>query len=1153
MNQSAASSSTTTQSILTETTITGNVKIENVSQIGSQTIINREVSFFEPELKPFRSPEFPTPKIAKSLVDILIQHNFLVLGDGINVDKSALAKHLATLLIERLPHTQQKEIVVKEWYRSSDSRGVELELEDPKKHKIILLTEAKPQIFLGYTFSDIQKISADKKQFVIATTNLPFTSWRLVDSCQDWWCDLSEQDVIDCDRLINQLSHEEALNDWYYKLKPNEQLLAIGLSLFDGLFDDQFFAAIEVVVKSVWQDRDASLKALDYCDLDSLRRHFDFIDTDDQRTLVKIRFPKQRFTCLKIAWKSHRRQILSVLPVLVELVKYTSKNFSGELYGSSVRREKLRQSVSEAISMIGLISRLGSREAVEDNLLALAASTDVEVQEVAAQSIASWRDSEYQKLLASEKLDIDKELFSLLERWQTKIELKQRFSALFFTDKAEEKREKPEDYIRSTLAILITYASLYDTPNKLPQEIYLLFKSLSEDRNNLVKGSFKRYTLPIFIRRHLLAIRNDLPKLASNPEFANILVEGLTDTCKFYTTEVTSLLDEWIKKIRNGDQDSSLPTNLKDRKTLIKTVILTYTSILHLDESSYFYTVEPNQVFEKLFEFFRIWKDVEIGKLVLDEVYLEKVDSGKIFENLLGFFRFEKEPRVRELILDSIGKLLVQDYRSISDKVYFILPYIEPGRETDKFVNLLFNIYLYQRASLEGGDTHSKINGMKDFEYPLWFNLDDRKITSIENDIFTWIKDDSNRKLQLIAAQCLMEFIRDFEQKESEAVEIAKKPSRVTRDSIAISYESPKPTKPSIRPMPPEDYVPREPEEDSYLAQFIPWLTTLKFQEYRPSIRNILPSIVRKSQMRSDKVSYLYEKLDQSSDEHLFKLSKFLKRGVWLSQNFLILSVPLATAVLIYLIWIGVKLGGGKSEPPKTPPSPVATQNNLSSQSSSPNPFDNEKFPKNSCGDPLLTDSSLDSIQFFPVFVDYSDESLATIKRYYCQDAIRNFRKEIGRDSIQVVSFTSREKAELFRDFLSRSFEGADVGSPTIREISPTSSSSSSSSSLKVIPKGAIRFSPGATSAQVSDRFNSPGIHRFTLGASKGQPSSFNVDSSSQQTFLNISTPSGRSLVSYQNKLTSWSGILTESGTYQVSIFGFQADSDYRLSLTINP
>jgi len=1147
MTQSTAASSTVTQSILTENTVTGNITIENVSQIGSQTVINREVSFFEPELKPFRSPDFPTPKIAKSLVDVLIQHNFLVLGDGVNVDKSSLVRHLATLLVERLPHTQQKEIVVKEWFRSSDSRGVELELEDAKK-KIILLTQATPQTLLGYTFSDIQKISADKKQFVIATTDLPFTAWRLRESCQAWWRDLAEQDVIDCDRLINQLSHEEALNDWYYKqLKPNEQLLTIGLSLFDGLFDDQFFAALEVVVKSVWQDRDASLKALDYCDLDNLRGYFDFIDTDDQRTLVKIRFPKQRFTCLKIAWRSHRRQILSVLPVLVELVKYTSKNFSGELYGSSVRREKLRQSVSEAISMIGLISRLGSREAVEDNLLALAASTDVEVQEVAAQSIASWRDSENQELLASEKLDIDQELFSILERWQTKIELKQRFLALFFNDKAEEKSEKPEDYIRSTLAILITYASLYDAPNELPQEIYLLFKNLSEDRNNLVKGSFRKYTLPIFIRRHLLAIKEDLPRLASNSELTNIVVEGFTDTYRFYTTDVTSILDEWIEKIKDGSQDSSLPTSLKDRKTLIKTAILTYSSILRLDESSYFDTIDPGQIFEKLFGLFREWKDIEVGKLVLDQVYLDKVDSEKIFENLFSFFRCERDSKVRELILNSIGKLLVQDYDSISDKVYSILPYLESGQETDKFVDLLSNIYLYQRSILQGGDARSKIRGMGDFKYPLWFNAEDRKTTSIENDIFRWIKDDSNKRLQLIATQCLMEFIRDFEQKESEAIETAKNlTSQRSRDFAAIQYKSQEPAKPPVPPLPPQDYVPREPEEGSYLAQFIPWLTTLKSQEYRPSISNILPSIVKKSQMRSEKVSYLYEKLAQTSDEQLSKLSRFLRRGVWLSQNFLILSIPPAAVLLMFSIWAGVKLGESSTVVIETSPTPVDEQGDLTSPSPTPNPFDTEQFPKSSCGDPLPADSSLYPVQFFPVFVDYTDDSLSMIQRNYCQDAIRNLREEIGRNSIQVASFTSLQKAESFRDFLSREFEGADVGTPTTVENPPNFS-------LEVTPKGAIQFSPGSTSAQISDRFNSPRIHRFTLIASEGQPSSFTVNPSSNQTFLDISTPSGRSLISYRNGLTSWSGILPESGTYQVSIFGFQADSGYQLSLTINP
>lgn len=140
----------------------------------------------------------------------------------------------------------------------------------------------------------------------------------------------------------------------------------------------------------MWQRRDPSLRALDYCDLDNLLNFFNFTETKTQGTFVEVRFPKQRQMLLKVAWGSHRRQILAALPILVNLVKNSVRRFEQELYGSSVRCDQLRRVISETISDIGLISS----DAVEDTLINIAANEDIRVQTVAAQAMALWRDDE---------------------------------------------------------------------------------------------------------------------------------------------------------------------------------------------------------------------------------------------------------------------------------------------------------------------------------------------------------------------------------------------------------------------------------------------------------------------------------------------------------------------------------------------------------------------------------------------------------------------------------------------------------------------------------------------------------------------------------------------------------------------------------------
>lgn len=434
--------------------VTGNITARDISQNNNFFSVDKGVDFFEPDLKLFSPPEFPTPKLATELLSTLQKNNIVVLSEGVNVDKSALAKNLAVLQSRHL-RTLGEEVTIKEWYRRSDPSAIKYELEIYETCKILILSQATPQYLLGYNLSDIQAIAARRKHFIVVTTELPFAAWHLFDSCRSWWNEISIKDVEDCQRLINELSHEEALSKWYYEqLDSREQLLAIGLSLFDGLFDDQFFAALETVVEYSWKNRDENLKSLDYCDLVKLQGYFDIIETKTQQAIVKIRYPRQRLTCLKIAWKSHRRQILSVLPILTDLVKGTVKELKRELNGSQLRREKLHQTISEAISGIGVISRLsaGSREAVEDSLLQLAASKDPQVQAVAAQSIASWRDKDSQSFYIDEQrgIDIDKELFFLLDNWQKGFQEKAQTSE---KNEHQESQEGSADYILSLIHI----------------------------------------------------------------------------------------------------------------------------------------------------------------------------------------------------------------------------------------------------------------------------------------------------------------------------------------------------------------------------------------------------------------------------------------------------------------------------------------------------------------------------------------------------------------------------------------------------------------------------------------------------------------------------------------------------------------------------
>jgi hypothetical protein len=117
---------------------------------------------------------------------------------------------------------------------------------------------------------------------------------------------------------------------------------------------------------------------------------------------------------------------------------------------------------------------------------------------------------------------------------------------------------------------------------------------------------------------------------------------------------------------------------------------------------------------------------------------------------------------------------------------------------------------------------------------------------------------------------------------------------------------------------------------------------------------------------------------------------------------------------------------------PSSTPSPVQT-------SAEPvNPYENLSYPLLVCGETLPTDPKAYPVNLYPVFVFYSDANFQAIKTRFCDDVILMPRKKKNITSLQVASFLSIEKANLFRDFLiKKRFSGVEVGEPTQRLTKP--------------------------------------------------------------------------------------------------------------------
>lgn len=107
----------------------------------------------------------------------------------------------------------------------------------------------------------------------------------------------------------------------------------------------------------------------------------------------------------------------------------------------------------------------------------------------------------------------------------------------------------------------------------------------------------------------------------------------------------------------------------------------------------------------------------------------------------------------------------------------------------------------------------------------------------------------------------------------------------------------------------------------------------------------------------------------------------------------------------------------------------LATENsNPVTASSSVNPFESARFPQSTCGDPQPVDASAYPLNFHPVFVPYSEANLQIVKSQFCSDAYSTVRQNSGIESIQVASFSSFERATLFKQFIGKQVTGAEVG-----------------------------------------------------------------------------------------------------------------------------
>lgn len=580
--------------------------------------------------------------------------------------------------------------------------------------------------------------------------------------------------LLDIESLIKIAKNdEEFIRKLYYEiLDPSEQLLALGLGFFNGLFEDQLFAALERVVEEVWQKRDPSLRALDYCDLEKLKDNYfelslndylyevfptDFKVVDKRDYKVDVRSIKMlslenRSTMFKIAWENHRRQIITALDVLVTLVQESvaEENYSSkwELYGDPMRRERLRSVVSETLSEIGSIST-SALSIVQGSLLQLAKGSDFNVRLVAASTIARWYNLD---------AETNEAVFRTLQRFYC-FPLKKESQANTENWNIISQLEKYKNIVSSNKWILdLNIIWIFTLPLNIYKNILNIFRKhrkLSKqnyyiaDRNNLYNYDYIGSTVAITI--------------------------GETIDLYFGKEELSDEFYKWLEELSKSrlllvhvyfgyhTLSKVVPLHFHDHRIqkMLKNLSRIHTEIWDEEVNSdyslnhaiayslscaYSYPENYDDIIELLEKWYEegsqndsndgLLKTIALTYGLLEYSDKDKFTVNQAFSRLIEMLNKKQSNLVRDAIISAIINLSHRYFNLIEYNLQSIVKKFTKS-ERDKLVLRFTKIYLEQRSNMSGGDEKMNFNG---HSYPIWINQKNRPLTEIETAMYRWIR-----------------------------------------------------------------------------------------------------------------------------------------------------------------------------------------------------------------------------------------------------------------------------------------------------------------------------------------------------------------------------------------------------------------------------
>jgi hypothetical protein len=648
-------------------------------------------------------------------------------------------------------------------------------------------------------------------------------------------------------RQIQALQGDKAaIGRWYRMLDRRLQNLAVGVTLLDGLLDDQLFAALEMLLQKSWRERDPRSAAFDYADLQSLSGYFRRLESRSGGARVTSNSRRQRRALLEVAWGLHRRQILAALPVLVELARgwadwhrrpvnltsgaellsdtgsapeerpgereddsawvsaetgesggpaagrdreaYVSRwqryGPERELWGTFSRRARLLAILAESLSDLGTVSL----NAVDGALIELASNPQADVRAVAATAIASWRDEPEHTW----------RFHRLLSRWNQEAAEKRR--------RVGGEPAQRLARVRSTVVQVVGHATRFDPPNRLAAQLRRLLEEFARDPDPAIRESFTRYTLPLAVARHRRQLDTRIQAWVQDDDLIEPVARGWAQACGLRPEEGLELLTAWGEWLSSAPPAS--PSELPgQRERCLAALIATYE--------------------------------------VLGSIGSDSPIPGPEILHRLGELLREQHPYVRVRVIRAFALLVAVHLDDVPEDLQRLLAELSL-EERREVVAAFVQLYLRQRADLQGGDFTMEHEGAR---YPLWARPG-RPRTAVEESLERWLADDDVPEVQQLALEAMTELRGTAVDREERRVLGLGPPRQVPESVVPETHPS----------MPVPGFPPPAAAERSRLRPLLPGqrfilrLATLGRSGYRKVLEAPVPELVEQDRRGLDRM-----------------------------------------------------------------------------------------------------------------------------------------------------------------------------------------------------------------------------------------------------------------------------------------------------------